>query len=211
MLKDDKYIFRITHIDNINHILEHGITHKDSSNSNPDFKSIGDSSLINRRATFELYNGKNLGDYIPFYFGPRSPMQFVIERGHNDVDIVRSSDILYCISSINKVIKKQIPFIYCDGHATDRLTSFYNTNDVDDIKNQIDFIATNAKNWADWAHPEDLDFKRRKEAEFLIESDLPFESIRGFVVRRELVKDKLIADYGLNESQIHVNPEYYYD
>ena len=46
------YLFRMTHIDNIPHILQYGITHSDSINANPDFVPIGDNSLINTRKIF---------------------------------------------------------------------------------------------------------------------------------------------------------------
>ena len=42
-------IFRITHIDNITHTLQNGITHRNSINSNPNYTEIGDVSLINYR------------------------------------------------------------------------------------------------------------------------------------------------------------------
>ncbi len=34
-------VYRITHIDNIEHVLQNGITHKNSPNHNPHYKSIG--------------------------------------------------------------------------------------------------------------------------------------------------------------------------
>jgi hypothetical protein len=44
---DKTYLYRMTHIENIPHILQYGITHSSSRNSNPNFKPIGDVSLIN--------------------------------------------------------------------------------------------------------------------------------------------------------------------
>jgi len=43
-------IYRITHIENIRHILEYGITHKDSCNKDTDYKNIGDIVLIDNRS-----------------------------------------------------------------------------------------------------------------------------------------------------------------
>lgn len=82
-------IYRITHIDNIPHILINGITRKDSPNRNPEFVSIGDRSLIDNRSMRQVWvdNGDinnpikqiTLGDFIPFYFGVRMPMLFVVQ------------------------------------------------------------------------------------------------------------------------------------
>jgi ssDNA thymidine ADP-ribosyltransferase, DarT len=71
---NNTYLFRITHIENIPHILQHGITHSTSLNANRNFVPIGDGSLIATRNNFLLNNGRLLGEYIPFYFGLRTPM-----------------------------------------------------------------------------------------------------------------------------------------
>ena len=74
-------LYRITHIENIPHILRYGITHKDSINNNPDYKNIGDLSLIETRSKKKVnidngeFNPNNvivsitLGDFISFNFG----------------------------------------------------------------------------------------------------------------------------------------------
>jgi hypothetical protein len=64
---DKIFLYRITHLQNIKHILQYGITHYSSINKNPAFVSIGDASLINSRNTFLLPNGKRLGSYITGY------------------------------------------------------------------------------------------------------------------------------------------------
>jgi len=77
------YLYRMTHIQNVPHILTNGITHRNSPNANSKFTSIGDPSLITTRDCFVLDNGRLLGDYVPFYFGTRSPMLYVIQKGFN--------------------------------------------------------------------------------------------------------------------------------
>ena len=70
---------------------------KFSKIANSDYVTIGDRSLIDARATksVNISNGNRsqsfgnitLGDFIPFYFGVRMPMLFVIQRGWNGVKI----------------------------------------------------------------------------------------------------------------------------
>ena len=89
-------IYRMTHIDNILHLLQNGITHRNSPNHNPKYITIGDTSLINTRDTKQVSvdNGDfldfnvptiSLGDYIPFYFGVKMPTLYVIQNGGNFV------------------------------------------------------------------------------------------------------------------------------
>ncbi len=75
MTKQLRFAFRLTHIANIPHIAKYGITSSHSPNKNDKYVSIGDSQIIGKRKDF-LTNGINLSEYIPFYFGPRSPMLY---------------------------------------------------------------------------------------------------------------------------------------
>ncbi len=87
---DNILAFRITHIKNIPHILQYGITHRNSINNNPNYKEIGLQSLISKRETKEvIVRTKNkpeqsivLGNFIPFYFGKLSPMLLKIQPGY---------------------------------------------------------------------------------------------------------------------------------
>ena len=60
-----------------------------------------------------------------------------------------------------------------------------------------------------WNSEEDLDLKRRKEAELLIKNDLPVQFLRGFVVYNNKAKDFLI-EKGVADNMIAVMPSYYY-
>lgn len=104
------YLFRMTHVENIPHILKHGITQSESTNKNKDYKPIGDGSLINRRNSVEIPNGKTLGAYIPFYFGSRMPMLYVIQKGFNGVSAISPERIVYCMSSVQKIIDLDLDF-----------------------------------------------------------------------------------------------------
>lgn len=94
MNKTNVAVYRITHIENIPHVLEFGITQKNSKNANPNFIKIGDLSLIENRdnktvtidnGDFSNINSKSikLGDFIPFCFGVKMPMLYIIQIGGN--------------------------------------------------------------------------------------------------------------------------------
>lgn len=200
------YIFRMTHIENISHIIENGITHKDSDNSNKNYKPIGDNSLIGTRDHYLTPNGNMLGEYIPFYFGVRTPMLYVIQKGYNGVKIVHPREIIYCISSVQKRIDGNLDFIYTDGHATDGFTNYFSPKDISEIENQVDFKATKARFWKD---DNDLDLKRRKETEFLIKQDLGYENILGFATFEDYSTDKLV-ELGIDEAKVVTKPTLYF-
>ena len=118
-------------------------------------------------------------------------MLFVIQRGYNSVKQQRAHNIIYVVSSVQNVIDNDIEFIYTDGHATNKLSSFYSQDDISSIEDQLDFEAIETSNWKSET---DLDLKRKKEAEFLIASDLPTNAIIGYGVYDEYAKKRIIEN-----------------
>ncbi len=198
------YLFRMTHIENMPHILKNGITHITSSNRNQKYVPIADAGLINTRHRFEMPNGEKLGDYIPFYFGYRMPMLYVIQKGFNGVKLTSPEKIVYCVSSVQKMIDTGLDFVFTDGHAIDALSSFYSKKEVGIVHNILDFEAISALYWN-----EELDLKRRKEAEFLVANDIPLSALLGYVVYNETAKTQL-TDLGIPTEKIAVRPNYYF-
>ena len=128
-MQEIKRAFRLTHIDNIANILQVGIVHRDSPLSNPDYVSIGDSSLIEKRKKIELENGKTLGDYIPFYFGCRMPMLYNIQNGYG-VPRREAEEIVYVVVNISDIISHHLPCLFTDGHARSSFSTFYDAAEL---------------------------------------------------------------------------------
>lgn len=200
------YLFRMTHIGNIPHILEYGITHKNSINFNKSYIPIGDNSIISTRNHYILNSGKTIGDYIPFYFATRTPMLYVIQKGFNGVRPTKPEDIIYCVTSVQQILDSNLNFIFTDGHANNHLTSEYSKSQTYNINSILDYEAINCRDWID---ENDLDKKRRKEAEFLLEADLPLNNILGYICFNKEAQDKLIF-YGIEISKIVIKPQYYF-
>lgn len=196
----------MTHIVNIPHILLHGITHVNSPNTNQNYKAIGDSTLINTRSAFVMPNDRRLGEYIPFYFGPRTPMLYVVQKGLNGVNITPAQDIVYCITSIDKIILLNLNFVFTNGHAVNGLSTFFDINSINDVDSIVKHNDVYTLNWKD---EDDTDLKRRKEAEFLIETDIPFTAIRGYIVFNQAAKNTLLS-YGIKDNMINVRTNYYF-
>ena len=211
------YIYRMTHIENIPHILKYGITHRNSPQANPQYIPIGDSSLISCRDSKQLPvdNGINdngrtitLGDFIPFYFGVRMPMLYVIQQGGNDVPEARKPDeIVYVACRISEVVKTQDEFYFTNGHATDIITHTYDKSKYADIPSLIDWKAIESRYWGG---EENLLLKVHKQAEFLASSDIPSSAIYGFLCYNEIAKNKLDSYINGSNYVIKIYPKAYY-
>lgn len=200
------YLYRMTHIENIPHIIKYGITHSSSSCANLKYVPIGDNSLISTRNEFVLSNGRKMGEYIPFYFGVRTPMLYVVQNGYNMVKPTIPEKIVYCVSSVQEIINSGLDFVFTDGHAVDRFSAQYSVSDINNVNSIIDWNAVNEKNWK---REDDLDLKRRKEAEFLVFGNIDYKAVLGFVVYNENAK-KLLIGFGVNASKVVVKQAYYF-
>ncbi len=197
------YLYRMTHIDNIPHIVANGITHYLSVNKNTNYKNIGDNSLIDRRSEIVLDDNTKLSDYIPFYFSYRTPMLFVIWKGFNNVKNINQEEIVYIVSSVQKMIDLEVNYTFTDGHAVADLSSFYTKEFVYQLNKLLDWQAIKARDWKS-----EPDLKRKKESEFLVLGDINYNAVLGYIVYNEEALIKM-QQFKTNK-KIIVKKEYYF-
>lgn len=199
------YAFRITHIDNIDYIEKCGFVRADSPLRDPAYVSIGDNCVIGLRGD-RTVSGQSLSQFIPFYLGPRTPMLYVIQHGYNGVKKIDAMQIVYCVIRLDDIINSDIDCIFTDGHALSSVTRFFNKENL----SRIDTIVKYDDVYSSfWANNDDLDLKRRKEAELLIKEDLSPRFVRGYIVNCENAKQRL-EDLGIPTDKIIVRPSYYF-
>jgi len=99
---ESAYIFRITHVDNVAWILRNGLHCSTSNALDPNFVPIGMTDLIGRRRHRQVPIAPygTLGDYVPFYFTPWSPMLLNIKTGRNGVIQRPNREIAIFVSSL---------------------------------------------------------------------------------------------------------------
>lgn len=115
-------------------------------------------------------------------------------------------DIVNCISTVAKIIECGLDYLFTDGHAVALFTSFYDSAQINNINQLVDFNAVRVKYWK---NENDLDLKRRKEAEFLVGSDIPVHAIVGYIVYNEAAKLQLLG-MGIPEKKIIIKGECYF-
>jgi hypothetical protein len=198
-------------------MLKNGITHKKSPNANPNYMAIGDVSLISTRATKQvnISNGDRsqsfgtitLGDFIPFYFGVRMPMLYVMQHGGNCVErATPKENIIYVVCNLKDIVESDTIYYFSDGHATDVFTLFYDKSKIAELPSIIDWIAVKSTYWGG---EENLETKRKKQAEFLVADDIAPQNLCGFVCYNETARNRLV-EMGVDSDKIKVySPAYY--
>ena len=207
--KENAFIWRIVHRDNLPWIIENGIHCSNSKIFDPNYINIGNSELIDRRATRIVpINPKGtLSDYIPFYFTPFSPMMYNIYTGRGSVVQRKNEEICILVSSLHNVHKLGLQFIFTDRHAYPPLAQFKsNLADLD----IIDWPLLQARNFQ--RSPEEPVQIERYQAEALIYQFLPINALKGIICYQDDVKKSIetsVQSHGL-KLDIQVLPKWYF-
>ena len=168
----------MTHIENLRIILRDGMF-APNVRRYPDYINIGDESLIEQRGIYNvpIAPGGVLSDYVPFYFGGRSPMLLNIKTGYRGIKQRDQREIVYVCTHIDTVTHTCPEFCFTDGHAKDRLTAFFNNlSDLD----RVDWDVVEKSFWQ--STEDDPDRMRRKQAEFLVKNYVPLNCLSGIIV-----------------------------
>jgi hypothetical protein len=136
---------------------------------------VADATIKSRRMSKRVPCGPGgtVGDYVPFYFAPRSPMLFRIQRGGVEGVSTDPARLVYVVSSTEAVVEAKCAYAFTDGNASAAFTEFH--DDIDLLGDVVDWPLMNATMWANT--PEDPDRRRRRGAEFLVHRALPFELV----------------------------------
>lgn len=195
------HLFRMTHIENVPHALAHGLWTAASPKANPDYVPIGDGTLIRSRAEMEvpIPPGGVLSEYVPFYFGARSPMLYVIKHGYNFVNPTPQEEIVYLVAPFERIKAHCAEWCFTDGNARDFSSRYFNQEAELD---QVDWEMVQEQNWRNTE--EDMDRKRRKQAEFLVKTHVPAACF-SHIIAYEAEKVKFVQqEVDRSEWNIHV-------
>lgn len=198
LLNPDKaLLFRITHRDNLPWILDHGLLSRNSEPQDPDFVTIGSEDLIGKRAAWPLPvgPGNRLGDYVPFYFTPWSPMLLNILTGRG-VRQRAPEEIVFIVTSLHLVEQNDVPYLIADRHAYLRTASFSQARG--DLETLVPWKALQHRDFKkDPLNPEAFD---RYQAEALAYRHVPVAALLGLACYTDTVKAQL--DQSLEERGI---------
>lgn len=208
--KNKVYCYRITHRDNLRHILSDGLVNKNHDHASPDFVTIGNPEIIDVRSMtlVELDNYGYLGEYIPFYFTPRSIMLYNIITGYYQPRVPqRSREEIIVIRCRMETLAEQPKWFFTDGQANDGESGHY--ADLKEL-NKVDWDCIQNSQFS--KKPDDYDRPRRYQAEFLVKDIVPVECFESVCVYSK--KMQLWAQTEVNAAgkmlKVNVEPEYFF-
>lgn len=204
-------IYHITHIDNLESILSEGglLAYNVMLETQTNYTNIAYENIQDRRATIRVPCGGGgvLHDYVPFYFAPRSPMLYTINRGNVKSYTQGQSTVIHLVSYVENIEVAGLSFVFTDGHAVMAFTDFF-----DDLNylSAIDWDVMESRYWNDTN--EDNDRKRRRQAEFLVRYFFPSQLIIEIGVMNSTIKTQVenILQNFTHQPSVIVRNNWYY-
>jgi hypothetical protein len=206
-------IYHITHVDNLPSIIENGGLVSDAAmiaRGGPE-AAIGMSAIKQRRLRLpvDCHPGDDVGDYVPFYFCPRSIMLYVLHcANHPDLTYRGGQEpIVHLEADLHDVVA------WADGQ--DRRWAFSLSNagavyaqfraSMDDL-GELDWPAIAATDFRS------AEVKESKQAEFLVHEFFPWNLIQRVGIHSIGIKSRV--DAALSRSTyrpvLEIRREWYY-
>lgn len=178
-------VYHITHVDNLRDIVADGglLSDADMIARGGPPRAIGMSGIKRRRVEeleVDRHPGTKVGDYVPFYFCPRSVMLYVIHCANHRELTYRDGQgaIVHLEADLHAVVQwaeeSDKRWAFSLSNAGAYYTEFLSRLDELD---QLDWEAITATDF----RPAEV--KERKQAEFLLHGRFPFELVERIGVR----------------------------
>lgn len=199
-------IFRICHKGNLGKVLDDGGCVCTNAASSVKYVEIGNQDLIAKRKAHPVPCGPGgtLGDYVPFYFTPFSPMLYNIKTGYNGITKKPIEDIVILITSLHYLKEKGVPFVFTDRHAYLKLAQY--SVDLANLS-WIIWPVLQEKNFK----KDDMDKFEKYQAEALVHKKLPLSALMGIACYNDTVKTEVeqLCDSKGHKLEIVTRPNWF--
>ena len=200
-------IYHITHVKNLERIVAEGGLHCDRSAQELKSVNIGHRHIKERRLRRAVPLGPKgtVGEYVPFYFAPRSPMLYVISREGVEGYADGERPVIYLCSTAEAVDSAGLRWVFTEGHADMDYTDFF-----DDLKDlgKVDWDLMRQRYWHDTN--DDPDRTRRRQVEFLVHKFFPWALVSHIGVYDRSIADAVGQIMKGQIPQVGIQREWYY-
>ena len=206
-------IYHITHVDNLPGIAREGLVSDRKMIERGGPARVIGMSEIKRRPVEKLkvscHPGTKVGDFVPFFFCPRSVMLYVIYRAnHLDLEYRDGQDrIVHLEADLYGVIDwaeaNDVPWAFSYSNAGSRYAEFGSSRY--ELGN-LDWNAIAANDWRD------SEVRTGKQAEFLVYDQFPFELVERIGVQSQAVLSDALQAIGnaAPQASVQIQQQWYY-
>lgn len=201
----DPDIFHITHVENLAGIIAAGGLFSDSALAAQKnaVTNIGYTQIKAGRLTKPVpsYPGTTVGQFVPFYFCPRSVMLYVVNRGNTGLPPGCQVDIAHLVSRVS-VASKHGQWAFTTMNAAAAFTTQFYTS-----LNHLSHVQWWAMAQTHWQQCKD-----ERQAEFLVRDFFPWTAVQEIWVHGGPAAQRLQAllQGAHHQPTVHVRPDCYY-
>jgi hypothetical protein len=197
-------IYHITDVTNLDSIIKAGGLKSDCAMEDEPHTPIGYSHIKERRmkeTRISCRENRFVGEFVPFYYCPRSPMLYVVNRGSTGRDPGCQKIILHLVSNVAAGMSLNRDWAISDGNAGAGYPSFY--ADLDEGIGAVDWEAVAATDWRG--------ITNQKSAEFLVADFFPWIAIESIGCHDSKIAEKVrsILSSSKHQPSVHVRPTWY--
>ncbi len=211
---DPILVYHITHVDNLPGMLRDGRLLSDAAvlaRGGPEV-AIGMTKIKRRRierCRVTCHPGTQVGDYVPFYFCPRSVMLYMIRQANHPELTYRGGQepIVHLVADLRAVVG------WADGHGRPWAFSLSNAGaayaEFRDRLDQLGEVNWRAVGTNDWSAPS---VKEAKQSEFLVHDFVPWHLIQRIGVRTNAIATRVhdALSGAEHRPMVTVEPGWYY-
>lgn len=200
------YLYHITDVKNLPKIIGTGALLSDSAlaaGGGPTV-NIGYDHIKQRRMTqirVPCAGNRFVGEFVPFYFCPRSPMLYRVNRGIGNNPPGCQKTIVHLVTSVHHAVNSGNVWAFSDGGAGAFYTQFY-----DDLAqlDSLNWEAIGAKYWQE--------VTTQKSAEFLVADQFQWGLIRAIGCYEDAVAEAVnkLTETAANPPAVEVRRGWYY-
>lgn len=192
-----KSLYYITHIENLNSILLHGIlSHKSIEDQGLKYTAIYDNEIVSNRKMKNTPEGKSLWTYSNVYFQPRNPMLYrvVLEKSAKEIVVL----------ALNPSILNNPGGYITNGDAANNATEFFNYNEgMEQIEVNWEIIKNEWWNSVDGS-------KRKIMAEFLVPNVISQDVIHSIYVANHKIAENVKSILGCRNIPVIPEPKMFF-
>lgn len=176
-------LYQITHIENLPGLLTRGCdcSPNVAKACGISKRTISHKDITDKRAlaVVKVPPWGFVADYVPFYFGPKSPMLYAIKQGKVE-GYQGQREIVYLVAAAEDIEASRLPFTFTDGHGIISYVKHY--NQLTD-RPKVPWDAIRAPYWNDI-----VGGRCKRQAEFLVKDRFPLELVREIGVMDEAIR-----------------------
>ena len=204
-------VLHFTHVRNLPGIVAHGLLADLTVQRRGVLQvEVGDPAIKGPRRRQQVDRGPGgvVAEYVPFYFAPRSPMLFCIDRGNVPSYQGGCEPLIYLVTSMERLVTAGLAVVVTDRNA--RLATSTFRLATDNLDDHVDWPLMQAAVWRNT--PALPDRKERRMAECLVHGSMPWSAVAEVATKTADVQRRvggILATVG-SGVPITVRPGWYF-